>query len=75
MPIQRLSPPTRIVTAVKTRSNHYQTAGADRPHYDGSAQTGSQAAFENNPTLGDDFPAEAAGSCSVGNAQSPHADG
>jgi hypothetical protein len=52
----------------------HQTAGADGPHYDDDPRTGSETAFEKNPTLGDDFPDEAPGSSSVGNSQSPHAD-
>lgn len=46
----------------------HQTAGADGPHYDGDSQTGSQTAFDSNPTLGGDFNDEAVSSCSVGDA-------
>jgi len=54
----------------------HQTAGEDGPHYDDDPRTGSQAAFEQNPTLGGELPEHANGaeSCSVGNSQSPHAD-
>lgn len=50
-----------------------QTAGADGPHYDDDPRTGSQTAFEKNPTLGgSEYPDHANGAdgCSVGNASS-----
>ena len=52
----------------------HQTAGADGPHYDDDPGTGSETAYEKNPTLGGDFPENAAGGCTVGNSQSPHGD-
>lgn len=56
--------------AAHTPSCH-QTAGADGPHYDDDPRTGSDTAFQNNPTLGGDYPANAPGACSVGNSQAP----
>lgn len=52
----------------------HQTAGADGPHYDDDPQTGSQTAFDTNPTLGGEFDENAADGCSVGNSQSPRSD-
>lgn len=52
----------------------HQTAGADGPHYDDDERTGSDTAFEKNPTLGGEFNENAADSCSVGNSQSPRSD-
>lgn len=52
----------------------HQTAGADGPHYDDDGTTGSDTAFEKNPTLGGEFNGNAPGSCSVGDSQSPHSD-
>lgn len=52
----------------------HQTAGADGPHYDDDETTGSEIAFDKNPTLGGEFNENAPGSCSVGNSQSPHSD-
>ncbi|MDG5776574.1 hypothetical protein VB773_22635 [Haloarculaceae archaeon H-GB2-1] len=51
-----------------------QTAGEDGPHYDGSEQTGSDTAFEQNPTLGGEFNDNAVDSCSVGHSESPNYD-
>lgn len=52
----------------------HQTAGPDGPHYDDDPRTGSQTAFDKNPTLGGEFNENAAGGCSVGNSQSPRSD-
>lgn len=52
----------------------HQTAGADGPHYDDDPRTSSETAFQNNPTLGGEYPENAPGGCSVGNSQSPQSD-
>lgn len=52
----------------------HQTAGADGPHYDDDPKTGSETAFQNNPTLGGEYPANSIDACSVGNSQSPRSD-
>ena len=52
----------------------HQTAGADGPHYDDNPTTGSETAYEKNPTVGGEWNENAAGGCSNGNSQSHHAD-
>lgn len=46
----------------------HQTAGADGPHYDNNPRTGSQTAFDKNPTLGGSFDEAAVDSCTVGDS-------
>lgn len=46
----------------------HQTAGADGPHYDDNPRTGSQTAFDKNPTLGGSFDEAAVDSCTVGDS-------
>lgn len=52
----------------------HQTAGPDGPHYDDDPTTGSETAYEKNPTVGGEFNENAADGCSVGNSQSPRSD-
>lgn len=66
--------PMMAGTAAAHNPACHQTAGDDGPHYDGDDQTGSETAFDKNPTLGGDFPDNAAQGCSVGNSQSPRSD-
>lgn len=45
-----------------------QTAGPDGPHYDDDDTTGSETAYEKNPTVGGEFDDAAVSGSSVGNA-------
>jgi hypothetical protein len=47
-----------------------QTAGPNGPHYDDDPRTGSETAYEKNPTLGGDFDEAAVDSCTAGNGNS-----
>lgn len=67
-----------LVAGTGTTAAHnpacHQTAGPDGPHYDDDPRTGSDTAYEKNPTVGGEFNENAPGSCSVGNSQSPRSD-